>query len=157
MGIDPKRLRNDAMRLKAAQEHSPIGRRKTGATEVIREHFTEIRRLHFEEGARWTEIAAALADQGVTQGDRKRLTGRRLTGLMRNVALQIEKQNKNKANRMARSDLAVRAAKPQPPEKLTLAPELTRQQSGTTQQAIVSEDAIRQAAFVRHAQLLNKK
>jgi hypothetical protein len=156
-GIDSKRLRDDAMRLKATQGHSPIGRRKTGATDVIREHFTELRRLHFEEGARWTELAAALADQGVTQGDGKRLTGRRLTALMRNVERQIKKQNDGKANRMARGDLVRPASNRNAIGKLSLAPELTHHQSRAKQQEVVTEEEIRQAALVRHAQLLNKK
>ncbi len=106
---------------------------------------------------RWSELAAALADQGVTQGDGERLTGRRLTALMRNLTRQIEKQRTDKTDRMLRADLAVRASDPQPRAKLTLAPELTHRQNGIKQQAMVSEDAIREAALARHAQLLNKK
>jgi hypothetical protein len=52
---------------------------KTGATEIVRKHFAELQRMHYQDGASWIEIAAGLAKQGVTQGDGKPITGRRLT------------------------------------------------------------------------------
>lgn len=157
MSIDRKRLRNDALRLKAERASSPVGRPRTGATEVIRKQFREINRLHFEEDVRWTEVAAALADQGVIQGDGERLTGRRLTALMRNVERQIERQNKGITDRRTRGDLAVHTNKPQTAARLTLASELTHKRTIITQHEPISEDEIRQAALVRHARLLKSR
>src|ERR1700722_6059126 len=91
MKIDLKRLQSDVKRLKASRINSPIGKVKTGATEVIRRHFDELERMRHEEGASWTEIAAGLAAQGVTQGDGQPLSGRRLTALMHNIRVRAEK------------------------------------------------------------------
>ena len=53
--------------------------------------------MHREDGATWTEIAAGLAAQGVTQGDGQPITGRRLTALMHNIRVQ-EERRRNKKN-----------------------------------------------------------
>ena len=145
------------MRTKATREQSPIGRRKTGATDVIRKHFSEIQRLHFEDGVRWTELAAALADQGVTQGDGKRLTGRRLTALMNNLVREFQKKDKDKAKRMEHRDLVAPASNGDVIGKLNLAPELTHKHTPTQQNEAITEEEIRQVALARHSHLLNKK
>lgn len=149
-------------RLRASVQHqaleriaSPVGRTRTGATAILRTHYAEIMQLH-ADGTRWTEIANALADQGVTQGDRQRITGRRLTALMRNIRKQVESQRRLKAARQMRNDLASAASK-RDGVKLTLAPELSGQQRRTPQHDSISEDDIRQSALERHARLLGKK
>jgi hypothetical protein len=91
MNVDLKRLRGEVKRLKAGRVASPIGKIKTGATEIIRSNFDELERLHREDGATWTEIASGLAAQGVTQGAGQPLTGRRLTALMHNIRTRTEK------------------------------------------------------------------
>lgn len=97
MNIDLKRLRGDVKRLKADRVASPIGKVKTGATEIIRSNFDELERLHREDGATWTEIASGLAAQGVTQGKGQPLTGRRLTALMHNIRTRAEKLKDRKS------------------------------------------------------------
>ena len=44
MKIDLRRLRSDVKRLKADRVDSPIGKIKTGATEIIRSNFDELER-----------------------------------------------------------------------------------------------------------------
>lgn len=91
MGIDLERLRTDVKKLKADRQDSPIGKTKSGATQVIRSNLAELERMYREDGATWTEIAAGLAAQGVTQGDGQPITGRRLTALMHNIRRQASK------------------------------------------------------------------
>jgi len=158
MKLDLKRLHADARRLKAVRVGSPIGRPKTGATDVIRQQYSEIMRMHDEDGCRWTEIANALAAQGVTQGRGAPLTGRRLTALMRNIALQKENEGKRIASRMRRSDLAPQQSEhgdDQKP-KLKLAPELTNG-GKPLRQTLISEEDLRRNEFERHAHLIKRK
>lgn len=91
MDIDLKSLRDYVKLLKAERQDSPIGKIKSGATEIIRTNLRELERMHREDGATWTEIAAGLAAQGVTQGDGQPITGRRLTALMHNIRVQEER------------------------------------------------------------------
>src|ERR1700731_2502370 len=107
MAINLNRLPADLKQLKTVRAGKPIGRPKTGATEVIRQQYFEIVRMHDDDGYRWTEIAVALAAQGVTQGPGSPITGRRLTALMRNVARQIEKAHMRNASRSKRCDLGL--------------------------------------------------
>lgn len=91
MSIDLERLRDYVKSLKAERRDSPIGKIKSGATEIIRKNRQELERMHREDGATWTEIAAGLAAQGVTQGDGQPITGRRLTALMHNIRVQEQR------------------------------------------------------------------
>jgi hypothetical protein len=91
MDIDLEHLRDFVKQLKADRQGSPIGRVKSGATEIIRKNLRQLERMHKEDGATWTEIAAGLAAQGVTQGDGEPITGRRLTALMHNIRVQEER------------------------------------------------------------------
>lgn len=98
MSIDLERLRDHVKSLKAERPESPIGKVKSGATEIIRRNRHELERMHHQDGATWTEIAAGLAAQGVTQGDGLPITGRRLTALMHNIKAQEERlRNKQKS------------------------------------------------------------
>lgn len=157
MGIDLQRLRADTRRFKSTRARSPIGKPKTGATEVLRTHYAEINRMH-SEGVQWTEIAAALADQGVTQGDGEPITGRRLTALMRNIARQIERSVTAKSNRMSRKDLAISPFNRDENQKtkLALAPEITNRASAHSVECL-SEGDIRRNALERHSHLLNRQ
>ena len=91
MNIDLKQLRNYVGQMRSGRQDSPIGKIKSGATEVIRQNLVELERMYREDGATWTEIAAGLAAQGVTQGDGQPITGRRLTALIHNIKVQQEK------------------------------------------------------------------
>jgi hypothetical protein len=159
MNIDLKRLRTDVKRLKASRVASPIGKVKTGATEIIRANFEEIERLHREDGASWTEIASGLAAQGVTQGEGQPLTGRRLTALMHNIRTRAEKL-KSKALVRDRTRILPgrlqtdgRAAK----KTVSLSPEMNRPVVGNLPEETVSEDEIRHTELAKHAHLLRKR
>lgn len=159
MKIDLKRLRSDVKRLKADRVDSPIGKIKTGATEIIRRHFDELERMHHEDGASWTEIAAGLAAQGVTQGDGQPLTGRRLTALMHNIRVRAEKLRSKGAVRRPSEHL------PNPSQKLggrsrkmvSLAPEMSRERDAQLPDQVISEEEIRRTELSKHAHLLRKR
>jgi len=156
--MDMKQLRADVEKLKAKRPTtSTIGRVKTGTTAVLRKHYAEFERMH-ADGVKWTEIAAGLAVQGVTQGDGDALTGRRLTALMRNIALQNEKEGNKTVSRAKRNDVVLPRAEHEDDKttKLRLAPELTAQKT-TNRIAVVSEDEIRRSQLERHAHLLKRK
>ena len=158
MKIDLKRLQSDVKRLKASRVDSPIGKVKTGATEVIRKHFDELERMHHEDGASWTEIAAGLAEQGVTQGDGAPLTGRRLTALMHNIRIRAEElENKGAARGRNKRPRNPSQKLGEPSRKVSLAPEMSRQRGSQLPDQIVSEEDIRRAELSKHAHLLRKR
>lgn len=156
MDIDLKGLRAHVKQLKARRASSPIGKIKTGATEVIRANFEEIERLHREEGASWKEIASGLAAQGVTQGEGQPLTGRRLTALMHNIRTRAEKL-KSKGDARNRTTMASRRVQDVPTGKrVSLSPEMNRPAVGNNLPDTISEDEIRRSELAKHAHLLRK-
>lgn len=159
MNIDLKRLRGDVKRLKADRVASPIGKVKTGATEIIRSNFDELERLHREDGATWTEIASALAAQGVTQGKGQPLTGRRLTALMHNIKTRAEKLKVQTVVRDRTRILPDRLQKDGRAARKTvsLSPEMNRPLGGRTPDQTISEDEIRRTELAKHAHLLGKR
>jgi hypothetical protein len=159
MDIDLKRLRIDVKQMKARRVASPIGKIKTGATEIIRANFDELERMHYVDGATWPEIAAGLAAQGVTQGDGLSITGRRLTALMHHIRVRADKHKGSVA-------AAAPAKKtPEPVHKLgrdakktvSLSPEMSRQDTVNSPDKTISEDEIRRAELSKHAHLLGKR
>lgn len=159
MKIDLKRLRSDVKRLKASRVDSPIGKVKSGATEVIRRHFDELERMHHEDGASWTEIASGLASQGVTQGDGQPLTGRRLTALMHNIRIRAEKLENKGAARAPNDHSRDSSQKPggRSRKMVSLAPEMSRERGAQLPDQVVSEEDIRRAELSKHAHLLRKR
>lgn len=156
MDIDLKRLRGDIKRLKAARVASPIGKIKTGATEIIRSNFDELERLHREDGATWTEIASGLAAQGVTQGEGQPLTGRRLTALMHNIRTRAEKL-KSKGDARDRTMIASERLQNVPTgRRVSLSPEMNRPAAANNLPDTISEDEIRRGELAKHAHLLRK-
>jgi hypothetical protein len=159
MKIDLKLLRSDVHRLKAGRVDTPIGKIKTGATEIIRRHFDELERMHHEDGASWNEIAAGLADQGLTQGNGQPLTGRRLTALLHNIRVRSEKSKSKGAMRSPSERL------PNPIQKLggrskktvSLAPEMSIPSNETQPDDTIREDEIRLAELSKHAHLFRKR
>ena len=159
MDIDLKGLRAHVKQLKARRASSPIGKIKTGASEVIRANFEEIERLHREDGATWTEIASGLAAQGVTQGEGQPLTGRRLTALMHNIRTRAEKL-KGKATVQDRvKGLPERLQKHGRANRKTvsLSSEMSRPVGDSLPDQTISEDEIRRAELAKHAHLLGKR
>jgi hypothetical protein len=159
MKIDLKRLQSDVKRLKASRINSPIGKVKTGATEVIRRHFDELERMRHEEGASWTEIAAGLAAQGVTQGDGQPLSGRRLTALMHNIRVRAEKLESKGAARAPHERPRNPSQKLDGPcrKAISLSPEMSLPRRETEPDQVISEDEIRRAELSKHAHLLRKR
>lgn len=158
MNIDLKGLRAHVKQLKARRATSPIGKIKTGATEVIRANFEEIERLHHEEGASWTEIASGLAAQGVTQGDGQPLTGRRLTALMHNVRTRARKLESKGAARNRTAIVSKRLQDVPIGKRVSLSSEMNRTViGGNLPEEIVSEDEIRRTELAKHAHLLRKR
>lgn len=159
MDIDLKGLRAHVKQLKAHRANSPIGKIKTGATEVIRANFEEIERLHREDGATWTEIASGLAAQGVTQGKGLPLTGRRLTALMHNIRTRAEKLKGNATVQDRGKRLPERLQKHGRAIKKTvsLSPEMSRPAGDSRPDKTISEDEIRRAELAKHAHLLGKR
>jgi hypothetical protein len=158
MTIDRKRLRTDVKQLKARRVASPIGKIKTGATEIIRANFDEIERLHHEDGASWTEIASALAAQGVTQGEGKPLTGRRLTALMHNIRTRLDKLQR-KAPARDRSRILPECLQKDGPavkKAVSLSSEMSRPVTRDLPNETISEDEIRRTEFAKHAHLLKR-
>ncbi|MBR1030324.1 hypothetical protein [Bradyrhizobium liaoningense] len=167
MKIDFKRLQSDVERRKLARVSSSHGRAKTGATAVIREVLTELERMH-AEGATWTEIAEALSAQGVTQGNNKPLTGRRLTALIHNI--KIQEKTLLGPPKLADGE----GAKTVPPSR---SPRLTRRQDARPAKQSLTlsadlneirpvkqprmdgfdEEQLRRNEFNRHAHLLKKR
>jgi hypothetical protein len=159
MKIDLKRLRSDITRLKADRVDSPIGKRKTGATEIIREHFDELERMHYEDGASWNEIAAGLAAQGVTQGKGEELTGRRLTALMHNIRIRRTKLKTKGTARQPGSQPPNSTPRPRgrSSKTVSLSPEMSRPKSHRQPDQVISEDELRRDALAKHAHLIRKR
>lgn len=158
MKIDLKRLHSDVKRLKARRAESPIGKTKTGATEIIRTHFDELE-LMFRDGSSWTEIAAALAAQGVTQGEGQPLTGRRLTALMHNIRVRAQKLKSGVMHRGKAKTPSIIAEKRrgQSTKKISLSPDMNRARSQTQPEDTIGEDEIRRTELSKHAHLLRKR
>ena len=106
MALDPRRLRQDvdARRTDRPAAAGSGGRQRTGAMAVVRDHLADIETLR-AEGARWGDIAAAMAAQGVTQGEGKPITERRLTALIASVRKQDAKRKSLSDSRSARPDI----------------------------------------------------
>lgn len=80
------------------------GRVKSGAMKMVRENLAQIKALH-TAGHIWNTIAAALAVQGLTQGDGDPITGRRLSALVSAVEKQAARQERKLEVRRQRRDL----------------------------------------------------
>jgi hypothetical protein len=159
MKIDLKRLRSDVHRLKAGRVDSPIGKIKTGATEIIRSHFDELERMHHEDGASWNEIAAGLAAQGVTQGDGQPLTGRRLTALLHNIRVRAATLKSKGATRSPsehRSNPIQKLGR-RSTKTVSLALEMSRPHNESQPDNTISEDEIRHAELSKHAHLFRER
>ena len=105
MPLDIKRLQRDVAALGLLRATENVARGKaSGAMAIVRTHLAEIERLR-GEGATWTDMAAALAGQGVRRRDGTPITGRRLTGLIDSIRRQDAKRQRAMARRAFRGDL----------------------------------------------------
>src|SRR5665647_3617690 len=116
MSIDSKRLKKDSADAQAAIAGNGHARRRTGATALIEPVLPKIHELRAQKHS-WAAIAAALAKQGVIQGDDgEAITGRRLTALISAINKRVRRQEERSAGRAKRRDLA-----PLPQQTHTLA------------------------------------
>jgi hypothetical protein len=109
-------------------------------------------------GATWAEIAAGLAEQGMTQGGGEPITAKRLTALVTLVRKADATRAAKVAARQERGDLLVRrkaVAKRSAGAKLQLAAELTSLPAAATDRG-PSEGDLRREAFDRHDHLFKK-
>lgn len=153
MTLDLKRLSTDGSRLKTERSKSRRGRETTGTTKAIRAALPTIYKLR-KDGVQWSDIAAALAAQGIVQGkDRVALTTNRLTALVR----QIEQQNEKRAAKAANKGVSPRPKKiaMQNP-RLSLSSELEAETRAVEGRPSQSEDEIRRLAFERVQRMTEK-
>ena len=152
--LDVKRLRRDVAKRQAARPVglAPGGRRPTGSMAIVRQHLGELDRLR-AAGATWTEIAAGLTGQGVTQGEGAPLTAKRLTALVTLVRKAEAKRAATLAKRSGRSDAPPALASP----PLTLSPDLVRSKRADDFGTAASEEANRHTALARSKALLKDR
>ena len=137
MSIDSKRLKKDSANAQAALAANGHARRRTGATAVIEPILPIIRELRARKHS-WATIAAALAKQGVVQGnDREPITGRRLTALISAINKRVRRQEERSTGRAKRRDLA---PLPQQTHTLVLSADLKSPAAAATIVATSEED-----------------
>ena len=158
--LDIKRLKRDVTKRQADRPTGVIsgGRRATGSMAIVRQHLAHLDALR-AEGATWAEIAAGLAEQGVTQGEGAPLTAKRLTALVTLVRRAAAKRVAKIAERQARADTVKSetgsGGRLKAGPKLTLSPELMPS-SEKTADPIITEGELRRMSFDRHAHLFKK-
>jgi hypothetical protein len=153
MSIDSKRLTKDCANAQAAMAANGLARRRTGATAVIEPLLPIIRELRARKHS-WAAIAAALAKQGVVQGnDREPITGRRLTALISAINKRLRRQEERLAGRAKRRDLA---PVPQQTHTLALSADLKSPAAAATIVATSEEDFRRQEFDDRVRSLLQE-
>jgi hypothetical protein len=153
MSIDSKRLTKDCANAQAAMAANGLARRRTGATAVIEPVLPLIHELRALKHS-WAAIAAALAKQGVIQGnDREPLTGRRLTALISAINKRVRRQEERSAGRAKRRDLA---PLPKQTHTLALSTDLNAPAAATTIIAASEEDFRRQEFEDRVRSLLQE-
>jgi len=153
--LDLKRLRADIAKHENEKASAPAARRLTGAMAIVRDNLAEIEALN-AAGKSWAAIAAALAQQGVTQGENQPITARRLTALIASVKREATRQEAKLESRAQRRDLSPTKSSEQTRTARRLAPELTRQRSDTPPVATMTEEEIRRANFDKHSALFRK-
>ena len=167
MPLDVAALRKAVKRLKTAHSERPDARRTTGATALIRAALPEIRRLRDEEGLPWAVIAAALGEQGVSQGrESKPITADRLISLVLQIEGQLARAEAGEAGRAKRADLAAAPSgtaespsRPPPPaagSKPRLAPELQARPTPASDDQPMSEAEISRLQVDKHSHLFKK-
>ena len=145
--IDRRRLLKDAPRL---DRSLPRRKENTGATAAVAAALPEILAMR-ADGVRWVAIAAALAKQGVVQGDDRRpISANRLTSIVHDLQQRKQVQKERVQKRADRPDLMKAPSAPKTP--LMLAPELTT--SNQLEQNEITEEEIRRDNLARIQHLL---
>jgi hypothetical protein len=152
MPIDTKRLKKDSADAQAAMAATDHARRRTGATALIEPVLPKIHELRVQKQS-WAAIAAALAKQGVVQGnDREAITGRRLTALISAINKRVRRREARLSGRSKRRDLA---PLPASSHSLTLSTDL-QLSDGAAVAAGDSEASIRHQEFEDRVRTLLK-
>lgn len=134
--IDRQRLLKDAPRL---DKSLPRRKENTGATAAVAAVLPDILAMR-AAGVRWVAIAAALAKQGVVQGDDRRpISANRLTSIVHDLQQRKKAHEERVQKRADRPDLIKSPSTPKAP--LMLAAELTT--SRTLEQNKITEEDIR--------------
>ena len=153
MSIDSKRLKKDSADAQAAIAGNGHARRRTGATALIEPILPKIHELRAQKHS-WAAIAAALAKQGVIQGDDgEAITGRRLTALISAINKRVRRQEERLAGRAKRRDLA---PLPQQTHTLALSADLKSPAAAATIVATSEEDFRREEFEDRVRSLLQE-
>jgi hypothetical protein len=152
MTIDSKRLTKDSADAQATTAANGHARRRTGATAVIEPVLPVIYELRARNHS-WAAIAAALAKQGVVQGNGKPIMGRRLTALICAINKRVRRQEDRLAYRAKRRDLA---PLPKQNHSLALSTDLSTPAAAATIVA-ASEEDIRRQDFEDSVRLLLQK
>lgn len=156
--IDLTLLRRDVQELLRRRSSSFEGRRPTGAMAVVRDNLDAFRTMR-AGGATWVQIAEALANQGVTQGDGDRITAKRLTALIHSVARQAKRRSEREAKRASRADLVGARlnrdrADASPRPRLLLCAELQAKSEGPAASPTTTEEDIRRESLAQVRKLL---
>jgi hypothetical protein len=134
--IDRQRLLKDAPRL---DKSLPRRKENTGATAAVAAVLPDILSMR-AAGVRWVAIAAALAKQGVVEGDDRRpISANRLTSIVHELQQRKKAIDERLQKRAHRPDLVKSRSAPKAP--LMLAPELTT--SRKLEQNKITEEDIR--------------
>jgi hypothetical protein len=152
--IDLRKLRRTVAARQAAR---PGGRVPTGAMALVRANLAAFDELR-AGGATWAEIAAGLAEQGMTQGDGEPITAKRLTALVTLVRKADVARAAKASARQGRGDLVGEPkadAKRTRDTKLRLAAELAPSLPTAADHG-PSEGDLRREAFDRHDHLFKK-
>ena len=102
MKVDPEKLRKSVSRLANGR---PDRRKTTNLMATVRPLLPVIEELRAPPPKAWAVIAAALAEQGVTEKGGKPLTERRLTSVYCKLKAQGEKHTARLEERARRSDI----------------------------------------------------
>ncbi len=158
--IDLKKLRRTVAARQAARPTGvgPGGRVGSGAMALVRSNLAAFDELR-AGGATWAEIAAGLAEQGMTQGDGEAITAKRLTALVTLVRKADATRAAKASARQGRGDVAATEpasiVKRKGETKLRLSAELASS-SLTVEDRGPSEGELRREAFDRHDNLFRK-
>jgi hypothetical protein len=153
MQINAKRLTKDCLNAQSVLAASGREHHGTGATAIIEPVLPLIRDLRKQKHS-WSAIAAALARQGVVQGeDRQPITARRLTALISAIDKRERRHAKRSESRFKRQDLA-----PLPTQSHTLALSADLNLTNVAADIVTdSEETIRRQEFEDRVRSLMKK
>lgn len=154
MAIDPKQLQRDARSFQKVRRRQ----KGDGTTAAIRAALPIIYKLR-AEGVLWSEIAAALGKQGVTQGSGKKrtpITTNRLTSIMRQIEQEIERADQPKSRQPSIKNRQTPQNNALQNRSVSLALELKAQVKPSEARTTPNEEDLRRAALDKIQGVLKK-